>query len=120
MTKLCPNKVEWSNRLRKKLRLITYLGLFTSIALIPLIECFPSYSKPAGFFGERRENTLNPAATDRDTLRARKLEAPNRAYGNLPLSFEANQGQTDSSVKFFTRGGGFGLFLTPTGATMTL
>jgi hypothetical protein len=34
-------------------------------------------------------------------------------YGNLPLSFEANQGQTASEAKFFARGNGYILFLTP-------
>jgi hypothetical protein len=42
------------------------------------------------------------------------------AYGKLPLSFEANQGQTDRRVKFLSRGPGYGLFLTPTGAVLSL
>src|SRR6266404_5944701 len=29
------------------------------------------------------------------------------AYGKLPLSFEANQGQTDTSVQFLSRGNGY-------------
>lgn len=33
-------------------------------------------------------------------------------YGTLALSFEANEGQTDKSVKFMSRGKGYGLFLT--------
>ncbi len=33
-------------------------------------------------------------------------------YGKLPLSFEANRGQTDSQVKFLSRTGGYTLFLT--------
>ena len=33
-------------------------------------------------------------------------------YGRLPLSFEANGGQTDSQVRFLARGSGFTLFLT--------
>jgi len=37
-------------------------------------------------------------------------------YGKLPLRFEANQGQTDSSVKFLARGQGYTLFLTSTEA----
>ena len=37
------------------------------------------------------------------------LEA--EAYGKLPLSFEANQGQTDHRVKFLSRGRGYALFL---------
>ena len=41
-------------------------------------------------------------------------------YGKLPLSFEANQGQTDSQVKFLSRGSGYTLFLTPTEAVLSL
>jgi len=33
-------------------------------------------------------------------------------YGKLPLSFEANTGQADKSVKFLSRGSGYGLYLT--------
>lgn len=42
------------------------------------------------------------------------------SYGKLPLSFEANHGQADSSVKFLTRGPGHTLFLTPSDAVLTL
>lgn len=35
-----------------------------------------------------------------------------RSFGNLPLSFEANQGQTDARVRFLARGRGYALFLT--------
>jgi RHS repeat-associated protein len=38
-------------------------------------------------------------------------------FANLPLPFEVNAGQTDPSVNFLSHGPGFGLFLTPTGAT---
>jgi len=41
------------------------------------------------------------------------------AYGKLPLSFEMNQGQTVSDVKFLSRGRGYQLYLTPTEAVMT-
>jgi hypothetical protein len=36
------------------------------------------------------------------------------------MSFEANQGQTDNSVKFFSRGRGYDLFLTSTEAVLVL
>jgi len=42
------------------------------------------------------------------------------SYGNLPLSFEANEGQTDSAVKFLSRGPGYTLFLTQTEAALAL
>jgi len=42
------------------------------------------------------------------------------AYGRLPLSFEANHGQTDAHVKFLSRGRGYSLFLTPSEAVLVL
>ena len=43
-----------------------------------------------------------------------------RLYGALPLSFQANRGQTDSSVNFVSHGGGFTLFLTGREAVLSL
>jgi hypothetical protein len=42
------------------------------------------------------------------------------SYGKLPLSFEANHGQTDPSVKFLSRTGGYTLFLTGDEAVLAL
>jgi uncharacterized repeat protein (TIGR01451 family) len=42
------------------------------------------------------------------------------SFGKLPLSFEANYGQTDPQVKFIARGRGYTLFLTPTESVMVL
>jgi len=42
------------------------------------------------------------------------------SYGKLPLSFEANHGQTDAQVKFIARGAGYTLFLTPAEAVFSL
>jgi hypothetical protein len=41
-------------------------------------------------------------------------------YGKLPLSFEANRGQTDGQVRFLSRGSGFSLFLTNDEAVIDL
>ena len=41
-------------------------------------------------------------------------------YGNLPLAFEKNQGQTDSRVKFLSRNAGYTLFLTADEAVLSL
>ncbi len=41
-------------------------------------------------------------------------------FGKLPLYFEENVGQTDASVHYFTRGPGYGLYLTGTEAVMVL
>jgi len=42
------------------------------------------------------------------------------SYGRLPLSFEANTGQADKSVKFLSRGSGYGLYLTGAEAVLAL
>ena len=53
-----------------------------------------------------------------DARSALAQQAP--AYARLPLSFEANVGQTDARVKFLSRGAGQTLFLTPTEAVLLL
>ncbi len=44
----------------------------------------------------------------------------NEAYGQLPLSFEANAGQTAPHIDFISRGSGYTLFLTPREAVLSL
>lgn len=41
-------------------------------------------------------------------------------YGRLPLSFEANEGQSDKQVRFLSRGQGYTLFLTGDEAVLSL
>ena len=43
-----------------------------------------------------------------------------RAFGELPMSFEANQGQTDGEVRFLAHGSGYTMVLTPTEAVLSL
>jgi len=50
----------------------------------------------------------NPAALSNSGLSSRARV--NETYSKLPLSFEANSGQTDSRVKFLSRGRGYTLF----------
>ncbi|HEX5410771.1 MAG TPA: SBBP repeat-containing protein [Terriglobia bacterium] len=57
--------------------------------------------------GSSLRNTRNPKAWS-------------SRYARLPLSFEANQGQTDSRVKFLARGQNYTLFLTGQEAVLSL
>lgn len=41
-------------------------------------------------------------------------------YGQLPMSFEANQGQTDAPVQYLSHGNGYSLFLTSDAAVLSL
>ena len=43
-----------------------------------------------------------------------------RSYGHLPLSFEANRGQSDPQVKFLSHGAGYTLFLTENEAVLAM
>ncbi len=44
----------------------------------------------------------------------------NGSHLNVPMYFEANRGQTDASVKYFTRAGGYNLYLTGSEAVMVM
>ena len=57
------------------------------------------------------------------SFRTEPAPAPERiagAYGQLPLMFEANQGQSNPRVKFLARGAGYGLFLTSDEAVLSM
>jgi Beta-propeller repeat len=63
------------------------------------------------------QNTQPSSASQTDPkAQARILDQ----YGKLPLSFEANHGQTDTRVKFLSRTSGYTLFLTGDEAVLTL
>ena len=65
---------------------------------------------------ERGVSTADHAVTPDLAASAQVREG----YGHLPLSFEANHGQSDSTVKFLSRGSGYSLFLTSTEAVLVL
>jgi len=64
----------------------------------------------------------NPASAEPLTRQATAVStvALMETYGQLPLSFEENRGQTDAQVKFLARGLGYTLFLTATEAVLAL
>jgi uncharacterized repeat protein (TIGR01451 family) len=62
-------------------------------------------------------STRRPAASPLSQPAHAKL---NREFGNLPLAFEPNVGQTDSRVHFLARGSGMMAFFTDTETAMVL
>lgn len=52
------------------------------------------------------------AADSRTTAEQERVDRAAKAYGKLPMYFEANHGQSDPKVKFLSRGHGYALFLT--------
>jgi beta-propeller repeat-containing protein len=71
----------------------------------------------SGLVGIASLHAEQPAQTQTEPGTPPKLSA---AYGKLPLSFEANAGQTDPAVRFLSRGSGYSLFLTDSEAVLVL
>ncbi|MGQ0761878.1 MAG: DUF7948 domain-containing protein [Acidobacteriota bacterium] len=79
---------------------------------------------PIGRSAEKRPATrepinykkLGPVTSAASTASARVRNA----LGTIPIAFEANRGQSDSRVKFLSRGSGYTLLLTSTEAVLNL
>lgn len=100
---------------------------FASILLIltglTVTLAMPSFWRAEGTTEPTAHEAIQPLADSASTLK--KADPATRArvnesYGKLPLSFEANQGQVDSQVKFLSRGRGYSLSLTSTEAVLEL
>jgi len=85
--------------------LIVLLGFSTFLlAPGPNLPTGPAAARPSGLGNSPRPE------------QARLIEG----YGRIPLSFEANDGQTDARVKFLSRGRGYTMFLTGNEAVLEL
>jgi hypothetical protein len=75
----------------------------------------------AALFVSRRAPTRNDVRSEASRVDAATPSHDAReTYGRIPMSFEANRGQTDESVNFLARGAGYALFLKPTEAVFAL
>jgi hypothetical protein len=88
------------------------------------------------FFGHHSQGASNKVSSSRQRAPAGRrplplalelLEVRNllsgaaaAAYGQLPLAFEPNVGQTDARVQFMAHGGGYAIFLTGSEAVLSL
>ncbi|HST20204.1 MAG TPA: SBBP repeat-containing protein [Blastocatellia bacterium] len=88
--------------------MIALAGMIGSPTLSVYSQSSANYDAPS--------NALFDAAGPDQTAEARATQL----YSKLPLTFEANAGQTDSRVKFISRADGHTLFLTPTEAVLNL
>ncbi len=101
---------------KKHAKQLTGLWLALLASAFQVVTPNSFWNNPAGMISAAE--SVFPASTElseADT-RARVSEA----YGKLPLSFEANDGQIDSQVKFLSRGAGYNLFLTLNEAVLEL
>jgi len=86
------------------------LYVATSLTLVLSISALSQTAVPSSAAGPAQQLPVN--ASNRATVHTN--------YGKLPLSFEANQGQSDPQVKFLSRGQGYSLFLTDSAAVLVL
>jgi hypothetical protein len=84
---------------------------------LPLFVYSKDFRKPIISRSSNSETTKPAAANEKDPS-PRKKTMEN--YGKVPLSFESNKGQIDPEVRFFSRGAGYGFYLTPKEAVMVL
>jgi hypothetical protein len=91
--------------------------LLCSFAAVTLLMNFSWHRTPAI---PKTTPFAGPHATGLSVTAHRERREAAREYGKLPLSFEANRGQTDARVKFLSRAGGYQLFLTSTEAVLAL
>jgi hypothetical protein len=91
-----------------------FISLFPCLTLICLTTSLLSQSNPVSLINRTAAvaspRVVSPISASQSDpqAQARILEG----YGKLPLSFEANHGQTDARVKFLSRTAGYTLFLT--------
>ena len=94
------------------------LALLTSAIAAPRIRERISRPRPSRVESavSQRKGAISTSSSPHPVQRTSAAATYNKA----PLSFEANHGQADASVKFLTRGAGYELYLTSTQAVMSL
>src|SRR5437867_9171787 len=82
-------------------------------ALLPSSDTTPAHNLlvAPGSPADRPLSSLGPSIPFSKPNSAVRTPLP-ESYGQSSLAFEANQGQTDSKVKFLSRGVGYALFFT--------
>ncbi len=136
--KLCLATVSFAGRLLVASALLAFFSigvLSESFAQQPTLVALPSSEKtrePLSVLGDENARIESHAsgqagkAARQRTQTAARLSKNVRTppllknFGNLPLSFEENQGQVDAQVKYLARGKGYTLFLTETEAVLSL
>lgn len=100
-------------------------GLFVTVFIIFTALAICAFSAPDSRAADEALKNASPAVRLYAPPPVKEIDPDLRAsiarrYGQLPLAFEVNAGQVDSSVKLLSRGNGYTLFLTPTEAVLSL
>src|SRR5437773_10591594 len=103
----------------------TKISFFLLLCLVIVSPAKVPIRKPAEIFDVVKPNPvwtkpIRPMVMSPSAKLAKRDPERVTTYGKLPLSFEANHGQTDSQVQFLCRGAGYTIFLTKTEAVFQL
>src|SRR5205085_407570 len=91
--------------------------LVLALALLACLPLATSSSAPASRTSHAQNSSLSSIGVGGHHV---SHQATGGVGLTLPLSFEANTGQTDPRVTFLARGQGYTVFLTPTEAVLAL
>lgn len=98
--------------------------LFSSLLILVLFTLLT----PIGFLKAKNQTrragsreTVTPVSPPlKEVVESKTRQPIIENYGKLPMTFEANEGQTDGQVKFLSRGSSYSLFLTSTESVLVL
>lgn len=98
--------------------MLIILTLYTSLTSVLMVYTVPACN--ASKTPKERASAAVPYGLKKGASLTSSPDGDIQPYGKLPLSFTANQGQVNSSVRFLAQGNGFNLFLTNSEAVLTL
>src|SRR5215207_5951656 len=95
--------------LSRSLLFLSLVGITLSLTPCPNLKAFPARAD--------QEHPAGAGQSNVETARAARARLE-ETYDRLPLSFEANEGQAERHFKFLSRGDGYTLSLSETGAVL--
>ncbi len=95
-------------------------AMIVALFLLPRGQSARFQVSPQSFSSQFSTGALQHSAAKQKVPDAATHAEIARKFGQLPLSFEANRGQTAKNIDFVARGGGYTMFLSPTEATLSL
>src|SRR5215208_5783037 len=104
---------------KKALVAVALLALIAAFAALIAASQFPSAENSS--VGSKTSQSGTAAAPVSEPAAGPQMseEEAIDAYGKLPLSFIANEGQTDKAVRYYAQGAGYGFFFTKEGAMLS-
>jgi Calx-beta domain-containing protein/beta-propeller repeat-containing protein len=103
------------NPIRRKRVKTAVQRLFCAAIVFSMVGSSSNPLAGRGAGSQARTNHLTSCPANPEEIKAVRA---NETLGMLPLSFEANQGQFDSQVRFISRAPGYSLYLTATEAVI--